>query len=75
MIIALLDKETLFRPMGGGSDVFVRTVFLLLLDKMEHQVEMLSNIVAFIQDEEKMKKLQVREEAEDMISSFEQFFV
>ena len=75
VIIALLDKETLFRPMGGGSDVFVRTVFLLLLDKMEHQVEMLSNIVAFIQDEEKMKKLQVREEAEDMISSFEQFFV
>ncbi len=74
LIIALLDKSTLFHPMGGGEDVSVETVFLLLLDQAEHQVEMLTNIVSFIQDENKMQKLRSIDEAKDTILSFEKFF-
>ena len=74
LIIAVLEQGTWFRPMGGGKDVLVETVFLLLLEQAEHQVEMLSNIVSFIQDEEKMNSLRSEEHAFGTITAFEKFF-
>ena len=71
LIIALLEKEVAFRPMGGGSMVPVETVFLLLLNKEEKQVEMLGSIVEFIQDEEKMTVLRTAERPEEFLSSLE----
>lgn len=57
VIIATLDKPVSFCPMGGGEEVPVETVFMLLMDKMEHQVDMLGAIVEFIQDETKLNAL------------------
>lgn len=74
LIIALLDKAVSFRPMGGGENVPVETVFLLLLDKTEHQVKMLGNIVSFIQDEANIRRLHCEEAAKSSLASFERFF-
>ena len=74
LIIALLDKAVSFRPMGGGENVPVETVFLLLLDKTEHQVKMLGNIVSFIQDEANIRRLHCKEAAKSSLASFERFF-
>ena len=71
LIIAVLDQGTWFHPMGGGKDVLVETIFLLLLEQAEQQVEMLSNIVSFIQDKEKLKALRSKEDAFSTVTSFE----
>ena len=60
--------------MGGGENVPVETVFLLLLDKTEHQVKMLGNIVSFIQDEANIRRLHCEEAAKSSLASFERFF-
>lgn len=75
IIVVLLERPTEFRPMGGGSMVPVETVFMLLLNEAEKQVEMLGSIVEFIQDKERMKALHSAEKPEEILSSFEKFFV
>lgn len=74
IIIALLDRPVEFCPMGGGEKVPVETVFLLLLDKMEHQVDMLGAIVEFIQDEAKMKALREEKVSDRITQSLVCFF-
>jgi len=56
IIVALLDKPATFRSMGYGTEMKVEVVFMLLLNE-ENQVKVLSELVRFIQDEEKLKEL------------------
>ena len=55
-LAALLDKPATFRSMGYGTEMKVEVVFMLLLNE-ENQVKVLSELVRFIQDEEKLKEL------------------
>lgn len=72
LVIVLLDAATEFRPMGGGDMVPVETVFLLLLNKAEKQVEMLGSIVEFIQSEEKMEALRSAENPGELLGILEE---
>lgn len=55
VIVVTLDKPCLFKAMGGGcgQEVKVEVLFLLILSEKK-QVDALSKIVSFIQDENKM---------------------
>ena len=55
VIVVTLDKPCLFKAMGGGcgQEVKVEVLFLLILSEKK-QVNALSKIVSFIQDENKM---------------------
>ena len=57
IIIARLAQETKFIQMGTKTPIFVNMVFLLLVQNVEHQVKVLENIVALIQNEEQMESL------------------
>ena len=75
IVVALLEKPTQFRPMGGGGMVPVETVFMLLLNEAEQQVEMLGSIVGFIQDKDRMDALRSAKKPEEILLSFEKFFM
>lgn len=57
LVMAILDKPTLFKEMGTLNDVNVEVIFLLLVSEMENQVKVLKSIVELIQDDNKLKKL------------------
>ncbi len=73
IVIALLEEPVSFRPMGGGGQVAVKVIFMLLLNKQEHQVEVLENIVGFIQDERKLKELWSEDAPARIYAAFGQY--
>lgn len=74
IMIALLDKPVEFNPMGGGDKVPVEMVFLLLLDQVNQQVDVLGAIVSFIQDEIKMRNLKEEKSSDEIMQSLACFF-
>lgn len=58
IMIARLEHKTEFLQMGTNLPVQVEMVFLLLVHNANHQVKVLENIVALIQNKEQMASLQ-----------------
>ena len=69
IIVAVLDKPCVFRAMGGGNDVPVEVLFLLILNNKQ-QTMALSQIVSFIQDEGKMSSLHSKNAIKEIYDSF-----
>ena len=57
IVVALLNKPVIFKSMGYGKEMEVEVVFMLLLNKEDKQVKVLSELVNFIQNESKLKEL------------------
>lgn len=57
IIMAMLEHGTEFREMASRETMQVEMVFLLLIQNTSNQVKVLENIVALIQDEDKMNSL------------------
>lgn len=73
IVIALLEKPSVFKAMGGSGTVNTEVVFLLLLDHLEHQVKALESIVNLIQNEERMRALYTEKAIEICDEAFKQF--
>ena len=73
IIVALLEKSSRFKAMAGGGEVDSEVIFLLMIDKPENQVKVLSNIVELIQDKtiaEKIKSPDICEILKDRFQNF-----
>ena len=57
VVVAILDKPSKFKTMGGSGEVDVEIVFMLLVDKPENQVKVLGTLVDLIQNENDINKL------------------
>ena len=73
IVVALLDETSKFKAMAGGGQVDVEVVFMLLIDKPENQVKVLSDIMSLIQDDEIIKAIKGPDALEILSKRFQSF--
>lgn len=70
VIIAVLNKPVKFIMMGTNEEqIEIKMLFMMAIDKPHGQLEMLASIIAFIQNEEMLKKIHECRNEEDIKQS------
>ncbi|NTW72345.1 MAG: PTS sugar transporter subunit IIA [Eubacteriaceae bacterium] len=74
VIIAVLNKPVKFVMMGSNEEwVEIKMLFMMAIDKPHGQLEMLASIIAFIQNEEMLKKINECRNEDDIKQSMMAF--